>query len=125
MTQTSKVTGVATTVYTDEDGSLCVKYHNTTVWRKRPDGSVMLNAGGWKTATTKNRMNQAFNQFGPAYYSVFQKRGDWFVWIRGTKTDIPFEDDALELPRVIEQPTMDDAFYAGLRAAKPCGGPKS
>lgn len=99
MTQISKCQGVATTVYTDDNGALCVRYHQTVVWQRTAEGSIILRTGGWRTATTKTRMNQAFNQFGPAYYSVYQKKGDWFVWIRGTDTHIPFDDDTLVLSK--------------------------
>ena len=91
--------GTATRVSTDDNGALCVRYHNTVVWQRTVEGSIILRTGGWRTATTKLRMNQAFNQFGPAYYNVFQKKGDWFVSIRGTDTIIPFDDDTLVLSK--------------------------
>lgn len=39
---------------------------------------VILNSGGWRTVTTKTRMNQAANQFGLGY-GVYQRKGEWFV----------------------------------------------
>jgi hypothetical protein len=98
MAQTSKVSGVATSVYTDDNSALCVRYHQTVVWQKTAEGSIILRTGGWRTATTKARMNQAFNQFGPAC-SVYQKKGAWFVRSRETGTDVPFDDDTLVLTR--------------------------
>lgn len=96
MTQLQKVSGVATAIFTDSNGNLCVQYHNTTVWRKRPDGQVTLDTGGWRTATTKVRMNQAFSQFGPPY-KVFQKNGNWFVRHRASKHQIPYPGNTLTL----------------------------
>ena len=79
MSQTSRVSGRATSVFKDTDGATCVKYHNTTVFKLSPTGnSVTLNTGGWRTATTKLRMNQALNQFGIPL-SVYQKDGQWYV----------------------------------------------
>lgn len=43
---------------------------------------LFLTAGGWWTNTTKNRMNQASNQFDLGY-NVFQKDFNWFVDYRG------------------------------------------
>ena len=103
MSQTTQVRGVATNVFTDANGDLCVMYHGTVVWRRRLDGSITLHTDGWKTATTKLRMNQAFNQFGPAYYFVYQKAGSWFVGIRGTDKVLAFDDTSIDLPRIIDR----------------------
>lgn len=52
----------ATKVHVESDGMggeiVEVRYHSTTVYRKDPLG-VTLYSGGWATATTKARMNQA------------------------------------------------------------------
>ena len=104
MTQIYEVTGVATKVYTEQDGTLCVKYHDTVVFRRYLEGHILLNAGRWKSATTKVRMNQALNQYGPRAsqantrrYSVFQKDFAWYVQDRETNTNIPFDDEELKL----------------------------
>jgi hypothetical protein len=94
MSQTQRVSGVATSIRR-EGNDMCVRYHNTDVVRfDDPRLKIVLNTGGWKTATTKTRMNQASNQFGLGY-QVSQKKGDWFVDYKG-KT-IPFNDDSLTL----------------------------
>lgn len=59
------------------NGLLSVVYHRTEVVKTTPK-SIILNSGGWKTATTKKRMNQASNQFGLGY-NVYQKKGKWYV----------------------------------------------
>lgn len=76
MAQTQRVRGVATTIYT-ENGETVVRYHQTAVVRFSKD-SITLNSGGWRTNTTKTRMNQAANQFGLGY-QVVQDRGNWYV----------------------------------------------
>ncbi len=73
----------ATTVAIDADGVTRVIYHSTCVVAIYPpnkdgDRLVALDSGGWRTATTKLRMNQASNQFGLGF-RVFQKAGEWFV----------------------------------------------
>jgi hypothetical protein len=87
MSQTQEVKGVATIIYRN-NGFTCVKYHQTDVVKFSPV-EIILNSGGWQTATTKTRMNQASNQFGLGY-CVFQKDFKWFVDFEGKTID--FED---------------------------------
>ena len=67
---------------------MAVVLHGTTVvsW---DETTVTLNSGGWRTVTTKARMNQASNEYGLGY-TVWQDRGKWYVNHGGTIT--PFED---------------------------------
>ena len=39
---------------------------------------IVLNSGGYKTSTTKNRMNHAAREFN-LNFNVYQKKGQWFV----------------------------------------------
>lgn len=80
MSQTQRVTGVATKVEQIAD-LLKIKYHNTVVV-EASDSHIILRTGGWKTNTTKTRMNQASNQFELGY-QVYQKNFDWFVTYKG------------------------------------------
>lgn len=77
MAQVREVRGVATAIFTDSEGTH-VLYHNTRVVTMHKDGSVTLRTGGWRTNTTRLRMNQTFNQFGIPL-TVYQKNFDWFV----------------------------------------------
>ena len=76
MAQSKKVQGVATSIR-EENGYTVVRYHKTDVVRFNSH-TVELNTGGWRTPTTKLRMNQAAMQFGLGY-KVWQSRGSWFV----------------------------------------------
>ena len=40
------------------DGGIAVRLHNTDVLLFRPNGSIVLNSGRWRTTTTKDRMNR-------------------------------------------------------------------
>lgn len=64
------------------DGSVGIFLHGTCVVRIHEDGDYTLNAGGWHTVTTKDRMNQ----YCP--YRVFQKNHEWFVKVGGAT--VPF-----------------------------------
>jgi len=95
MAQTHVCRGRATNIYHGEDGSLEVFYHNTCVVTRRADGTIVLRTGGWRTATTRTRQNQASNQFGLGY-NVQQKDGNWLVHYKGAT--LAFDGMELVLP---------------------------
>jgi hypothetical protein len=84
MAQTYKVSGVATSIRTEE-GTTHVRYHATDVVSFNAD-VIVLRSGGWHTNTTKNRMMQASHQFGLGF-SVWQKDFAWYVDYRGHTRD--------------------------------------
>lgn len=45
MPQTQKVTGVATNIRREKDGTLIVRYHSTDVVTVKADGSIVLDTG--------------------------------------------------------------------------------
>ncbi len=76
--------------------STVITYHETPVVIFDED-SIALNTGGWNTVTTRNRMNQASNQFNLGF-RVFQKRGELFCNYLGQ--DLPFNgQDRMYLTR--------------------------
>ena len=91
MATMQRIGKTATTVARDADGVLRVTYHATAVVTVAADGTVTLNSGGWRTATTKARMNQAANQLGLGF-SVYQEKGDWYVRNLDWDNPIPFKD---------------------------------
>lgn len=62
-----------------EDGGFGIKLHDTEVVIHYPD-RVVLDSGGWKTVTTKDRMNN-FSEV-----SIHQAKGVWYA------NDLPYED---------------------------------
>lgn len=92
MSQQNKVGSHATSIY-QSNGFTCVKYHATEVVKFNNE-KIILNSGGWETATTKNRMNQASNQFGLNYH-VFQRDFQWYVDFSGSNQEmieVPFHN---------------------------------
>ncbi len=77
----SKVIENNTIRYTTTDNRDIIRLHNTDVVTKWPNGYITLNSGGWRTVTTKDRINSYSN------IRVYSKRGIWYV-----KDDIPFFD---------------------------------
>jgi len=65
-----------TSIYRNED-ILIVKYWDTNIVQVT-SSSIILDNGGYYTATTKRRMNQVSLQFGLGF-NVFQKDYEWFV----------------------------------------------
>ncbi len=67
---------VATTTRT-ENGATIIKYHKTDVvsFGKK---TITLDSGGWKTSTTKRRMNEASKDFDLGIH-VFQRAKQWYV----------------------------------------------
>lgn len=76
----SKKVGNNTYLVRISPDTIGVRLHNTVVVSIHSDGTYTLNSGGWRTVTTKARMNE----FCPV--RVSQKKYDWFVG------DEPFYD---------------------------------
>lgn len=88
MAQQTKVGNHATSIFVDEEGFTRVVYHSTNII-KFNEKVIILNSGGWRTYTTKTRMNQASSQFKLGF-NVFQKDNIWYV-MEGINKH-PFED---------------------------------
>ena len=76
---------------TMDNNVLMVAYHNTPVV-KVTDTEITLNTGGWYTATTKRRMNQASLSYGLGF-AVYQVNHSWYIDYKGDT--IPFEDNII------------------------------
>ena len=92
MARTNMVGKTATTV-TNVNGIISTIYHNTNVIRIDTNTKeITLNSGGWRSNTTKLRINQTVNQYlgYGCNVSVYQDDYDWFVITPAGV--IPFED---------------------------------
>jgi hypothetical protein len=89
MSQQTKV-GKHATIVTKNDAATIVRYWSTNVvtmdWA---NNTVTLDTGGWETATTKLRMNQASCEFGLGY-RVHQSKGEWFVSMEDQNVPITY-----------------------------------
>lgn len=88
MTKYDQVGRVATVVAPVAEGRTAVIYHQTAVvtW---DNARIVLDSGGWKSNTTKVRMNQAATVYNLGFW-VYAERGKWFV--RWGDRVLPFED---------------------------------
>ena len=74
-------------VYAERDGAdIVIIYHSTAIIRYRPDGTFVLNSGGWKTVTTKSNLNQYSD------CNVWQDKRVWYASY-GDSGKMEFEDD--------------------------------
>jgi hypothetical protein len=94
MTNLYKFQGVQTTVTTDRDGALVGFYRGTPVARLAGD-VVTLKTGGWKSRTTKVRMNQFANNFTNGGFKVYQRDYEWLVMVDGGTEPLVFLGDEL------------------------------
>jgi len=92
---TKKMIGTHRTTISTESNLTFVRYHNTYVVRFSPNW-IVLDSGGYRTYTTKKRMNQT-SQVYDLGYKVYQKDYDWFVDHKG-KT-IEYNNNQLILDR--------------------------
>jgi len=65
MTNMTKIGRTATSVKTDGNGNVQVRYHSTIVFERRGN-EITVRHGGWVTPTTRTRINQAFSVYGIA-----------------------------------------------------------
>jgi hypothetical protein len=57
------------------NGDLTVKLYTTDILKKIGN-KIILNSGGFKTSTTKERINQFLGNYG---FKVYQQAGTWFI----------------------------------------------
>lgn len=61
-----------------ELGAIAIRLHNTDILTFNPDGSIVCQTGGWKTHTTKDRLNE----YLPV--QIWQRAGRWFLGSNGS-----------------------------------------
>ena len=70
------------------DDCYAIKLHNTHVVTAYLDGRIVLDNGGWYSATTKNRMHE----YLPNGVGVRQAKGDWFVTVDQWQSTVPYRN---------------------------------
>jgi hypothetical protein len=90
--QTRFFRGVETTTVRDRDGALIGFYRGTPV-ASQLGNIITLKTGGWKSNTTKTRMNQFSNNFVNGSFGVYQKNYQWFVTVNNQT--LPFDGDSI------------------------------
>lgn len=96
--------------YFPESGARIVRLHDTDIVKfPNPEDKYhfILNSGGWRTPTTKERMNDVL----PSGVAVYQNRGYWYVRIGGWEDGktVPFFDGIEIKAGVVQNPESDGA----------------
>ena len=84
-----------------QDGRTQVIYHGSVIVCFNSN-KVILSSHGWRTSSTKQRINQASEEFGLGF-TVYQKNWNWYVNCKGGSLDIASSQvfhDGIELERV-------------------------
>lgn len=110
-----------TFLWTDENGNRHLRLHHTDILYEK-EGKVYVDSGGYRTVTTKARINDWLGKFG-IQAQVSQANGVWFMHYKGVT--VPYWDgmclpDDLGNPRP-EAHTREVAARKGnLKLAKGC-----
>lgn len=88
-----------------DDDSIAIRLHATDVVTFQP-GTVTLNSGGWRTVTTKERLNRVL--------PVWSKAGTWYVGGNGDEPivyddGITFTDDGDLVTEPVADPSVEAA----------------
>ena len=81
----SKIVANNTVAYTRPDGTKVIRLHHTDILEFPKKGGVVFNSGGWKTVTTKERMNEFQSET-----FIHQAKGLWYLSFPADKT--PYND---------------------------------
>jgi len=83
--------GSNTTVFTDDAGLYSTVYlhGNKIASYSHVDRSLEILDGGWRSNTTKSRLNALLSEFKPSF-GVFQKNWEWFISDRLNNKVFPF-----------------------------------
>ena len=109
----ARIIGNNTFEWHDANGDAVIRLHRTDIVRKHPDGSSTLNSDGWKTVTTKQRMNEHM----PKGYSLSQVKGQWYVvrTIDFNRANTPYYD-GINVPGCFEKANIEGNRVASKEA---------
>lgn len=90
-----------TVEYTREDGTRVIRLHLTDIVEILPNGVIRLNSGGYKTATTKERIER----YLPEGMRLWSEKGIWYIgkpsWLHEAGDELsryPFKDGMIIKP---------------------------
>jgi len=68
------------------NGGFGIQLHDTEILRSNEDGQIILSSGGYKTSTTKTRLNHYLSEFNTGFV-IYQEKGIWYL------AKLPWNDD--------------------------------
>lgn len=106
----AKIIARNTFKFTAPNGDTVIRLHQTDVVRITPKGKTILNSGGWRTSTTKDRMGYA-----PGV-RLWAKQGSWYVG-NGEGPAVPYYD-GITLPDCFKPAALAKGAKAEAREQK-------
>lgn len=85
----SKLVANNTVEYTKPDGTRVIRFHHTDILEFPKGGQVIFNSSGWKTPTTKDRMNGL-----QKVATIIQDKGLWYL----TTDQNPYQNKDSRIP---------------------------
>ena len=79
-----------TQVHNDDKYLIVTLYRTNVFVLNKKAGTIALSSGGWRTVTTKQRINQAADEYHCGF-GVYQKDFEWYVTLKDGNT-VPFVD---------------------------------
>lgn len=58
-----------------DDNVIGIRHHDTMIMKYHPNGDIVLDCDGWRTATTKQRLND----YLPRPWTVYQEKHVWYL----------------------------------------------
>lgn len=86
--ESSRIVGNNTVEYCRVNGDKVLRLHLTDIITWKSNGDIVLSSGGWRTVTTKARLNE----FLPNWAYVWQENSIWFLHNKQFDKILPFED---------------------------------
>lgn len=87
----SKFVDNNTVEYTTADGRRVIRLHDTDIITYMPNGKIILNSGGWRTPTTKDRINSLVKLKDELDIGISQNKGLWYLSIRERGAEVESE----------------------------------
>lgn len=90
--------GNHTRLFAQPGDVIAVLLHGHQIATVRPDSSVILDSCGWKTVTTRDRINEVIGKIG---WRLASDKRVWYVWYGGRWQQdgrLPFEDGCILYP---------------------------
>lgn len=84
-----------TVEYERENGERVIRLHLTDIVTFKPNGRIVLNTGGWKTVTTRDRINKQLEAHCPGWH-VWNEKNEMYLghgwWSDENRTTYHFND---------------------------------
>ena len=75
-----------------DDETYAIRLHDTNVVTFHKNGKITLDSGGWRTHTTKERMNDAISEHN---FNIIQDKGLWYIGTGWNDTNKVLYEDGI------------------------------